>query len=162
MCLFHFFPPSKPGDTASPVVAVPSRTTHVCTVEDRRAASTVAAWSTNAKPALSKTNTGSTGGFTEQSLPLRSVFPLHRCGNTIQDLHVLTRSSASVCLRYAPPVIGPMPRMEAKMYPIVPCLSLKLRGSLEQLAERRRWLLCLCDLNSISSAVQLTVLNTVE
>lgn len=69
MCVFiECFSPSKPGDIASPVAAAPSQTTHAGQVKERRAASTVAAWSTNAKPALSKTHTGSAGEFREHSL----------------------------------------------------------------------------------------------
>lgn len=38
-------------------------------------------------------------------------------------------------------VIGPKPRVEAKMYPIILSSSLRVRGSLAQLAEQRRQLL---------------------
>ncbi len=58
----------KHGDTASPVASVPSRTTHVGKLKEKRAASFVAAWSTNVKPALWKTHTDSAGEFMEWSL----------------------------------------------------------------------------------------------
>lgn len=68
LCIFFKFLPSKPGDTASLVAAVPCWTTHAGKLKERRAASTVAAWHTNAKCAFSKTHTGSAGEFRERSL----------------------------------------------------------------------------------------------
>uniref|UniRef100_A0A3Q2NY18 rRNA N(6)-adenosine-methyltransferase ZCCHC4 n=1 Tax=Fundulus heteroclitus TaxID=8078 RepID=A0A3Q2NY18_FUNHE len=50
----------QPGDTACPATAAPCRTTPAAAPTQRTAASAAAAWSTNAKPALSETLAGGT------------------------------------------------------------------------------------------------------
>lgn len=72
--IYSKFLPSKPGDTAGHVAAVACQTTRADELEEGRAASTVAAWSTNTEPALSKTHTGSAGEIREWP-PLFSLHP---------------------------------------------------------------------------------------
>ena len=153
VCISSFVFP-KHGDTVRRVVTVPSPTTRVARPKERRAASSAAACSTDAKPALAETCPGSRGEGSCASLSHRpEIFAqpnLFLCACLCFSLLVIVLT---------PTIIVLTPRKEARSDPNNannPSARLKGRGSLEPLAGLRRWLLSLCNLSihAVVSAVR--------